>query len=544
MYKLLKKLEENNDNLNIGRLLRLSELLYRELSGIDKIYFLENEFTHENVLKDEVWDSYMIIYKEFYDTAYNYFPLNNTDFIKIRHILSFGTLEKFGPNKNLSIYINRCKKNILYSKNNEYIITPKLDGISARIFYIDGEFLYSTNRGKDNYGLDISSKIKDIIPQKINNKDKIAIRGELIYIGKNIKTTARNTISGILINSKETLKDCIFIPYEVVNFDKKEFEFNNFIDQYKFLKDNKFILLPYLIKDIKDINNDLNKINLSIKNISNNYILSIDNNNSNKIYIETDGLVIQPLNYVYENKDEPKFQIAFKFTPDIIKESTILSISYNCKFRHLTPIININPVNINNKNISKITGSNINYLINNKYFIGSIVTVGFSNDVIPKIFSVIKEGKNKNIYPIKCPICNSKLNDSYDCINNYCPSIYIIFIEKLNNIYNIKGLGTKKILDYSYILSKYMSLMNDPKVDQIHIPDEEKNILIDINIRINNLSEIEKLSLNYNYSLSKIEKNNITMEKSKNMDDFSLLISFIKTLNILVTLIKKSENNN
>ena len=108
-----------------------------------------------------------------------------------------------------------------------YSAEPKIDGISASLFYKNGKFIQGLSRGDGIEGEDITENLKTIkdIPKYISNKnfpEEIDIRGE-VYIGnkdfdsiKNKFANPRNAASGSLRqkNPDETAKIPLrFIAY-------------------------------------------------------------------------------------------------------------------------------------------------------------------------------------------------------------------------------------------------------------------------------------------------------------------------------------------
>ena len=58
--------------------------------------------------------------------------------------------------------------------------TPKLDGAAVSVMYRDGEFYRALTRGNGKIGIDITNKIKYLVPAKINFKKEVQIDGEVV----------------------------------------------------------------------------------------------------------------------------------------------------------------------------------------------------------------------------------------------------------------------------------------------------------------------------------------------------------------------------
>lgn len=476
MESVYLELLSAKDFVNAGRLLRLSELLYRE-GTINSAKFMDHIFTRDDILSDPMWDEGVRNLKYFYNHAKYAFPKNNDDTIKIKHVLAFGTLEKFKEKSDLSRYMKR-----LNFEFDNFVITPKLDGVSCRLFYKDCKLIYATNRHDKEFGIQITSKVINIVPNKITVKKEIAIRGELLYIGKDIQTTARNKIAGLITDSSATLEDCIFVPYEAIDVAKKCQLFTKFTDTLDWLKLNKFI--PIVRVESKD--STLTSLLEIIKPID--LFITPDFKLTNVEdrglrHIETDGIVIQPSSFPFEevknSKGEfaaPKYQIAFKFPTEQLRETTINGVSFDCSYGFISPVITLDPVTIDEKTISRVSPGTFTKMEERSLFIGSKVMIGFSNEVIPYIANVISIGKNKNIYPLKCPVCGSKCNRvkdkntiKYQCSNDNCPSYFSYILNRMK----IKGIGNvtrdnlaKLLVDKKFddpLLLKWIRFMIIPK---------------------------------------------------------------------------------
>lgn len=97
-----------------------------------------------------------------------------------------------------------------------HIMTAKLDGAAVSITYIEGVLTQALTRGDGKAGLDITEKIKTLVPNKIWSKGLKQITGEVVA-PKNIPN-ARNYASGALnLKDLEEFKsrNLTFIAYGV-----------------------------------------------------------------------------------------------------------------------------------------------------------------------------------------------------------------------------------------------------------------------------------------------------------------------------------------
>ena len=97
-----------------------------------------------------------------------------------------------------------------------HIMTAKLDGAAVSITYIDGVLTQALTRGDGKAGLDITDKIKSLVPNKIWSKGVKQITGEIVA-PKSIPN-ARNYASGALnLKDLEEFKsrNLTFIAYGI-----------------------------------------------------------------------------------------------------------------------------------------------------------------------------------------------------------------------------------------------------------------------------------------------------------------------------------------
>ncbi len=369
--------------------------------------------------------------------------------------------------------INFEKKivNFLSLKKNikiEYSAEPKIDGISASLFYRDGIFVQGLSRGDGVQGEDITENLKTIkdIPIKLNGNDfpsEIDIRGEVFidnFEFENLKdkfANPRNAASGSLRQKdpNQTKK----IPLNFIAYTFGYVKKLNITTQSDFLK--KLKLWGF----------KTNKFNRVISGIDN----LIDNHKKietqrKEINFDLDGLVYKVNELNLQKRlgfaaNAPRWAIAHKFSANN-SISEILKIEIQVgRTGALTPVAKIKPVNIGGVLVSNATLHNEDEIERKDIREGDTVTVERAGDVIPHVISVDKKKRAKDskkfIFPKTCPSCGSatvkefnKITKKYDAVRrckNDSFDCEKIAIEKIKHFvskeaFNIDGLG-KKIVE-------------------------------------------------------------------------------------------------
>lgn len=289
-----------------------------------------------------------------------------------------------------------------------YIVSDKLDGVSCLLVSDEGDLKLYT-RGDGLVGTDIShlSKVIQHIP-KLSADGYLAVRGELIISRKDFEIffrnkvingrmyqNARNTVTG-LIGSKshrEGLNLIQFVAYEVV-VEKWE---KSLKDQLTYLSNLGFKVVPYLERTSQELLNNTivptmvdnrRVLNLNnLKDIRNTYVSRSSNSE-----FDIDGLIVQPnAPYIRNTEGNPKYLFAFKMLLDEdIRQTTVIDVVWEVsKQGRLNPVIHVLPVSVAGITISKATGNNARYIADAGIGPGAVVEIIRSNEVIPKIHSVI-----------------------------------------------------------------------------------------------------------------------------------------------------------
>ena len=391
------------------------------------------------------------------------------NFRKVKHKVPMLSLSNAFDREDL---VNFEKKifNFLSLRNNniEYSVEPKIDGISASLFYKNAKFIQGLSRGDGVEGEDITENLRTIrdIPKVLKGKNipnEIDIRGEVFIKNTDFKNLSekfanpRNAASGTLRQ-----KDPIKTKKIPLNFIAYTFGFAknlNISNQFEFLK------------NLKKWGFKVNKFNRLIKGIDNliqNY-LKLEELRK-EIDFDIDGIVYKINDFNLQKRlgfaaNAPRWAIAHKFSSNK-SMSEILKIEIQIgRTGALTPVAKIKPVNIGGVLVSNATLHNEDEIERKDIRIGDTVIVERAGDVIPRVVSVDLKKRNESskkfFFPKKCPSCGSSTikdfnkitkkfdavrrctNDGYDCER--------IAIEKIKHFvskeaFNIEGLG-KKIVE-------------------------------------------------------------------------------------------------
>ena len=397
--------------------------------------------TNKPVMEDNIYDILVDFLKQKYPKSIVLknvgAKLKSKKKVKLDYWL--GSMDKIKPGtKELEKWLSKYK--------DDYILSDKLDGISALLIYRTNGEINMYTRGTSSEGLDITLLLKyfklpsyETIKKSQYKTDKknilMAFRGELIlekevFIKKWSKTmkNARNAVSG-LVNSKsinpKLAIDTKLVIYEIVDpLLLPE-------DQLKISKKLGFDTVNYIISD-------------SISYLSLSEYLKKRREESKYII---DGIIVTN-NSIYERniKSNPEYAFAFKdILEDQISEATIIDIEWNIsKDGLIKPVLILNPVNIGGVTITRVTGNNAKNIVDNKLGKGAIVKLIRSGDVIPKIIEVINQAKKIDMPDIEwqwnkthVDIVSKELNSKDILIKN----IYYFF-----SSLDTKGLG-KKIVE-------------------------------------------------------------------------------------------------
>lgn len=277
-----------------------------------------------------------------------------------------------------------------------YIVSDKLDGISAMFIINKNGSLNLYTRGDGTIGTNIShiiqyinivnlENIKKYV--KTNNLDRLVLRGELLMPintfydkYKNVGANPRNFVSG-QVNAKDLrgiiLKDIDLVFYEIIE------PWETIDMQYNLLTELHLLTSPFELMTLSKLN---------IQHLSN----ELKKRKEKSIY-EIDGIIISDINDHERNQsDNPEYSFAFKETLESnIVDAIVDMVEWNIsKDGYLKPRIKIIPIKLGGVQITYATAHNAKYVFDNKIGPGAIIKITRSGDVIPYIVKVVRSISN------------------------------------------------------------------------------------------------------------------------------------------------------
>ncbi len=340
-----------------------------------------------------------------------------------------------------------------------YVVEPKIDGLSVSLEYTDGIFTRGSTRGNGTIGEDITANLRTIrsIPLKLKKKVPfIEVRGEVYMPRESFLSLVekqenneekpfknpRNAAAGSLRQKDPKVTSTRKLDIFVFNVQQVEgVELSSHKESLEFLKELGFKIIPFIksCNSISEVKEEITRIG-DIKGI---------------LPFDIDGAVIKVDDFEKRGKigstsKFPKWAIAYKYPPEE-KQTTVRDIEINVgRTGVLTPVALLEPVLISGSTVSRATLHNQDFISEKDIRIGDIVIIRKAGEIIPEVVSVVCHKDNSVPYemPDFCPSCGAKAFREKDevairCNNPQCPAqllrVLIHFCSR--EAMDIDGLG-------------------------------------------------------------------------------------------------------
>ncbi|MCD8328564.1 MAG: NAD-dependent DNA ligase LigA [Ruminococcus sp.] len=376
-------------------------------------------------------------------------------FEKVTHTVQMASLQDVFDLGQVESFYNRIKGEF---SDAEFVVEPKIDGLSVSLEYVNGVFTRGSTRGDGFVGEDVTQNLKTIFSIPLAMKTPLPfleVRGEA-YMPRAVFEALskeqiendeqpfknpRNAAAGSLRqkDSKITAKRKL----DIFCFNIQQCEGREFSSHYEtleFLKEQGFKTIPEYFKT-----NRIDEINNKIKELGKKrFSLAYD---IDGVVIKTDSLAQRE--QLGATAKTPKWAVAYKFPPEE-KSTKLLEIEINVgRTGVITPVAIFEPITLAGTTVSRATLHNQDLIDEKNVNVGDIITVRKAGDIIPEVVGVFKK-QSEGVYklPDACPVCGAKTirsegESALRCPNVDCPAqIYrsiVHFASK--SAMNIDGLG-------------------------------------------------------------------------------------------------------
>ena len=350
----------------------------------------------------------------------------------------------------------------------------KMDGLTVKITYKNGEITEASTRGDGAVGEDITHNARVFcnVPRQIPYLDTLTVSGEAfitvpdfekindtIELDEEKYSTPRNLAAGSVRQLDSSIcaaRHVSFIPFNVL----EGFEdIGSKLDRLKRLHEFGFALLPHYTLTKNDSEAEAERKIFSLKDTA------------TKLGYPIDGVVFSYDDIAFgaslgRTSHHFKDGIAFKFG-DPHFETVLRKIVWNTsRTGQLTPIAEFDTVEIDNTNVERASLHNITFIENLKLKLGDNIMVSKRNMIIPHVESnITSQQENREDYTLKvpelCPVCHkdttvkTTLNGGAEikvlyCTNEQCPGRQIKkfthFVSK--PALNIEGLSEATLIKF------------------------------------------------------------------------------------------------
>lgn len=322
----------------------------------------------------------------------------------------------------------------------DYVISDKLDGISAQLYKDNNGNVFLYSRGKKNIGQDISHLLVYLKINYTNLPNDTSIRGELIINKEDFKQiademeNARNAVAG-LVNSKHVDRKVAnitqYVCYNVLHPEYLQTE------QMKLLKEWGFKVVTYKI----------------VKDITEESLIEYLKERREQSEFEIDGIVCFDNSMIHHLAEgTPEYGFAFKMIFDEqIEIVKVVKILWNVsKDGYIKPIVEIEPIRIGGTTITYATGHNAKFIVDNKLGPDAVIKIIRSGDVIPYVLDIIKPAKEPQMPDIKYKWNETKVDIIAD---EETDSMNMKILQHFFKTMGIKYIGegvVKKLYDNGY----------------------------------------------------------------------------------------------
>ncbi len=352
------------------------------------------------------------------------------------------SLENTYNHDELAAFYERVE-GVLENEPLEWVVEPKVDGLSIECTYENGSLVMGSTRGDGYIGENVTENIRTIrsVPLKLRGEGanlSVVLRGE-VYLDRNdlgvinkerIKEelpefkNPRNAAAGSLrlLDSRETAKRPLKVCF--YSMQTNDIVLKKHDEIFKKFKEwgvptHQIIQKAHSLQELIQICEKSRTLN-------------------EKLPFDIDGLVIK-INDIAQQKrlgftsKYPRWAIAYKYETEQ-SETKILDVQFQVgRTGVLTPVAYLEPVFLSGTTVARASLHNMDEIEKKDIRIGDWAIVEKAGEIIPQVVSVLADKRTGKLPKVKmpthCPVCGSTVGKieeddaAFRCLNSTsCPA--------------------------------------------------------------------------------------------------------------------------
>ena len=377
-------------------------------------------------------------------------------FTQVRHQVPLESLQDVFDFQELEAFDQRVKGVVPEA---EYVVEPKVDGLSVALEYEDGLFVRGATRGDGQVGEDVTENLRTVrsIPLKIPDAPpRLIVRGE-VYMpkkvfhalneererrGEALFANPRNAAAGSLRQLDPKVAAARRLDIAVFNIQWPQEEFSTHLETLDYLQNKGFkVISHYSCAQVSQVTERITEIGETRETFP----------------FDIDGAVVKVNNLsqraaLGSTAKFPRWAAAYKYPPEVKPAQVVDIVIQVGRTGVLTPKAVLTPVRLAGTTVTNATLHNQDFITEKDIRIGDTVLVRKAGEIIPEVLSVVEdkrpEGTQPWFLPKTCPVCGAAVERDEDgahirCTGAECPAQLLRNLAHFasRDAMDIEGLG-------------------------------------------------------------------------------------------------------
>lgn len=357
-------------------------------------------------------------------------------FVPVQHEVPLQSLQDVFAPEELATFDRRMRE---ADNRVEYVVEPKVDGLSVALEYLDGVFVRGATRGDGQVGEDVTENLRTVrsIPLRLQGAPhRLIVRGEC-YMSRKVferlneertlkdeplLANPRNAAAGSLrqLDPKVAAQrrlDCVVFGILFSDEDTSETD----TQQLALLERLRFRVIPHkVLTKLEDVQAEIDRLG----------------EERDRYPYEMDGAVVKVNRLALREElgstaKFPRWAAAWKYPPEQ-KPAKVLDIVVQVgRTGVLTPKVVTEPVRLAGTTVTNATLHNQDFISEKDVRVGDTVLIQKAGEIIPQVVGVDlskrPEGTEPYHLPANCPVCGAPVARDPDgvalrCTGAECPA--------------------------------------------------------------------------------------------------------------------------